>query len=294
MTDAVVRIQRARPLLGTLVALRVDGGVGQSEAEVEAAVEAAFARIAVVHAAMSFQQADSELSRLNASAVHSPQPVSPMLWRVLQASLALARASGGAFDPSVAARLVASGHLQPPSDAHAPDPAADWRDVRLLPGRRVSYCRPLWLDLGGIAKGYAVDLAVVALKAHGVGAGLVNAGGDLRVFGEMVETIHVRDSVDPTRGRPLLQVRDGAVATSSAYFSERNGRSALVDMRPGDATRATLGHDQSVTVSAPRTLWADALTKVVLVDPDASRPLLRRLHAQAVLLDRDGGMRALQ
>jgi thiamine biosynthesis lipoprotein ApbE len=87
----------------------------------------------------------------------------------------------------------------------------------------------------------------------------------------------------------LLQLRDGAVATSAGYFSTRDGRSALVDTR-GDGS---LGHDVSATVCAPRALWADALTKVVLADADAAVPLLRRLHAQAALLDGAGAPRIL-
>lgn len=277
--------QRARPLLGTLVAIRIAGAA----ADIDAAFEAAFARIVAVHRAMSFHDADSELSRLNRDAARAPRPVGPHLWRVLRASLALARASEGRFDPTIAARLVQSQHLPAPANAPAPDPHADWRDVRLLPGRRVRFDRPLWLDFGGIAKGYAVDLAVAALRAQDVRSGMVNAGGDLRVFGDAHETIRVRDPRDPVATRPLLQLRDGAVATSSGYFSALDGRTALLDGRSG----ARLGDDVSVSVCAPRALWADALTKIVLADADAALPLLHRLRAQAALLDATGRVRTL-
>lgn len=276
--------QRARPLLGTLVAIRIaDTG------NADAAFDAAFASVAAVHRAMSFHDAASELSRLNRDAVHAPQAVGASLWRVLRASLALARASDGRFDPTIAARLVQSRHLPAPTNAPAPDPHANWRDVHLLPGRRVHFDKPLWLDFGGIAKGYAVDLAVAALRAQGVRAGMVNAGGDLRVFGDMQQTIRVRDPRDPVATRPLLQLRDGAVATSAGYFSALAGETALVDARDG----ARLGDGVSVSVCAPRALWADALTKIVLADADAALPLLHRLHAQAALLDATGAVRTL-
>ena len=277
-----MRVERARPLLGTVVVLRAEG----TRACVERGVAHAFDAIADVQRAMSFHDPESELSRLNRHAFDEAQPVSTSTWRVLRAALALARASDGRFDPTIGGRLVAWRQLPAPAHAEV-DPRADWRDVELGRGRRVHYRRPLWLDLGGIAKGHAVDRAVTALRAAGVQAGVVNAGGDLRAFGDAVEVVHVRDPADPGRARPLLQLRDGAVATSAGYFSAHDGHSALVETRNG----RSLGHGVSVTVCAPRALWADALTKVVLADPDAATPLLRRLHAQAVVLDGDGPRR---
>jgi thiamine biosynthesis lipoprotein len=210
-------------------------------------------------------------------------------WRVLRAALALARASEGGFDPTVGGRLVASRHLPMPVDADAVDPTADWRDVELGRDRRVRFRKPLWLDLGGIAKGYAVDRAVTALRAAGVHGGVVNAGGDLRVFGDALEVVHVRDPATPSHARPLLHLRDGAAATSAGYFSAHDGQSALVGARHG----GRLGQDVSATVCAPRAVWADALTKIVLADADAALPLLRRLRAQAALLGIDGALRIL-
>jgi thiamine biosynthesis lipoprotein ApbE len=88
---------------------------------------------------------------------------------------------------------------------------------------------------------------------------------------------------------PLLQLREGALATSAGYFSTHEGRSALVDTRRA----ATLGHNVSISVCAPRAIWADALTKVVASEAADALPLLRRLHAQAALVDAAGGVRTL-
>ncbi|WP_460763355.1 FAD:protein FMN transferase [Lysobacter fragariae] len=279
-------MHRARPLLGTVVAIRAEG-----DAELDAAIDAAFAEIEAVHRAMSFHDADAELSRVNREAARAPQAVGALTWRVLCASVALARASDGRFDPTIAPALVRSGHLPTPVDAPPPAADASWRDIELLPNRRVHLRKSSWLDLGGIAKGFAVDRAVAALRARGVASGVVNAGGDLRVFGHRSETITVRDPNDPTQSRPLLQLHDGAVATSAAYFSvDTAGRSALIDTR----ATTTLGHRASVSVCAPRAIWADALTKPVLADGEAVLPLLRRLRAQAVVLHDDGRTQVLQ
>jgi len=282
--STIVRVERARPLLGTVVAVRVEGASGW----IDGAVERAFDAIADVQRRMSFHDPDSELSRLNRAAVHAPQVVSAPTWRVLRAALALARASDGRFDPTIGGRLVAWRQLPAP-DSTDVDPATTWRDVELGRERSVHFRKPLWLDLGGIAKGYAVDRAVAVLRAAGMRGGVVNAGGDLRAFGDALEVVHVREPNDPARSRPLLHLRDGAVATSAGYFSTRDGRSALVDTRRD----GSLGHDVSVTVCAPRALWADALTKVVLADAAAAVPLLQRLHAQAALLGGAGAPRIL-
>ena len=280
----VVRVERARPLLGTIVSMRVDGASGW----IDPAIERAFDAIADVQRRMSFHDPESELSRLNRAAAHAPQAVGASTWRVLRAALALARASDGRFDPTIGGRLVAWRQLPAPGPGDV-DPAADWRDVELGRACRVRYRKPLWLDLGGIAKGYAVDRAIAVLRAAGMRGGVVNAGGDLRAFGAAIEVVHVREPGDPARTRPLLHLREGAVATSAAYFSERDGRSALVDTRRG----GSLGHDGSVTVCAPRATWADALTKVVLADVHAARPLLRRLRAQAAVLRADGTLQVV-
>jgi len=295
-TTEVVRVERARPLLGTVVALRVEGDA----ARIEAAIDDAFSAVAAVQRCMSFHDPDSDLSQLNRAAAKTPQTVCAALWRVLHASLALARASDGRFDPSIGWQLVQWRQLPAPSDAGAIAADADWRDVELGRDRRVRFRRPLWLDLGGIAKGYAVDRAVAALRAAGMRSGVVNAGGDLRAFGDALETIRVRDPATPSQALPLLHLRNGAVATSAGYFSthavnghDADGRgrhSALVDTRSGES----LGAGVSVTVCAPRAIWADALTKVVLADAEAARPLLRRLHAQAAIVDMHGNARMLQ
>lgn len=270
-------LQRARPLLGTYVSIRTN----TTGEKAEAAVLAAFKTITDIQHRMSFHDPASELSKINREAHKEPQILSAPLRRVLRASLALARASKGRFDPTIAGQLVKWGHLPAPTTANI-DPNSTWRDVRVLDDGRIYFQRPLWIDLGGIAKGYAVDKAITSLQRNGITAGFVNAGGDLRVFGQR-ETIHVRDLVNLRKTLPLLHICNASVATSAGYFSKQRGRTALVHPSRG----TSLGHTCSVTVSAPRAIWADALTKVVLVTPSQAAPLLRRLRAQAVILSKE-------
>ncbi|MFP5465879.1 MAG: FAD:protein FMN transferase, partial [Gammaproteobacteria bacterium] len=175
--------------------------------------------------------------------------------------------SDGRFDVSVAPELLRHGYLPRHAGFAPPAPEASWRHIELLPGDRVRLARPLHLDLGGIAKGYAVDCAIGALQAAGVAAGRVNAGGDLRLFGGVEEAIHVRHPHAATRLLPLCQLGEGAVATSATYYTGRlmDGRtvSPLIDA----ATRQPCAGGRSVSVLAGRCAVADALTKVVYADP---------------------------
>lgn len=270
-------LQRARPLLGTVVSIRVPDADGA-----EAAIVAAFAEIARLQDELSAHAADSALAHLNAHAHLRAQPLHGALGRVLRASLALARASDGQFDPSVGGRLVAKGMRPRPAGIRA-DPRASWRDIRVHAGC-VQFQRPLWLDFGGIAKGYAVDRALRVLRMRGVRIACISAGGDLRLAGTR-EVLSVRDPRDPGRSWPVAQLADAAAATSAGSFSRRARDGELFDPRSG----RVLGRHCSATVIARRAIWADALTKVVLAAPRGSVPLLRRLGAEALLLDGRGG-----
>ena len=281
-------VRRARPLLGTLVEIEVDQG-----AQSEAAIGRAFDVIAQVQDLMSFHDPASELSRLNREALNVPVAVSEPTWQVLQAARRLSIASDGLFDITTASALVDRGFL--PTTARYIRPSAavgDWRHLELLPGRRVWFARPLCIDLGGIAKGFAVDRATEVLRAAGVRRGRVNAGGDLRVFGAGPEALHVRHPLQPGVLVPMPPL-EAAVATSAGYYQPRGhlGPAPVPIVHPetGELARG----QRSVTVYAPECMSADALTKVVYLDPARATPLLAAYGARAIVLEPepDGGCR---
>jgi thiamine biosynthesis lipoprotein len=239
-------LRRARPLLGTLVEV---GLAPASEACADAALHAAFAALADVQAALSRFEPHSELSRFHALPCGAGMAVGDDMAVVLGAAQALRAASDGVFDVSLGT---------------APD---GWR----LDGRCLHKLDPRTrLDLGGIGKGHAVDRAIDALIAEGCSAGWVNAGGDLRVFGDVDLPLALRDE---HRGgaRRVGSLRDGAFATSRFGAGARSRASAP---QPVHA---------HASVAAPLCLWADALTKVVAVSGDTAHPLLFRHAAQAWL-----------
>jgi len=246
---ADLEVRRARPLLGTVVEIRAtartprkpDPAFAELEiARLHTAIDTAFNQVELVHQLMSYQDPDSELSRLNRCEANIPQGVNPHTYQVLTAAVGFARLSGGAFDPCVASQF------------------ASWEDIELLSGYRVRFKRRLRIDLGGIAKGYAVDVATQKMQSANVDEILINAGGDLRVAGTRVHEICLRHPQAPTVGVNPLQLRNGALASSGAYFSP-----ALLEPR----TQEPYTGSDAVSVRAGDCMTADALTKVVLFAP---------------------------
>jgi len=274
-----MRTRRARPLLGTLVDIRVDHGSvdGVDEARALAAIEAAFAEIADVHRLMSFHEAASDVSRINRDASRAPVVVDSRTHEVIALALAFARESQGRFDPTIAAELVTWNLLPRPGNAPVPAIDADWRDIELCEDGRIRANRPLWIDLCGIAKGYAVDRAIDRLRAFGIDDACVNAGGDLRRIGRRTEPVHIRTAAAPHRPVRTLLLGEGSIASSGSYFERAHV----------DAMRRTPMRERCVSVVADRCVVADALTKIVMCDADAAMPLLDAWNAEALVFDGD-------
>ncbi len=273
-------MERTQPLLGTFVRIRVDGVPTPTAHD---RIEAAFLAVQELHRLMSFHQADSDVSRLNRDASAAPVLVNSHTYAVLARSLELSAASAGLFDITVAAELVAGGLLPPPAGAPVADAGASWRDIELLGGNLVRFKRPLWIDLGGIAKGYAVDVAMRQLSPEAAAKWCINAGGDLRVGGPWTERVLLRVPAHPVEQLPMVELRDTSLASSAA----------VVSAHIHGSNRRTVGADRFVSVIARDCIVADALTKVVLADPAAAVHILRRCHATAHLYDPGVGWQML-
>ena len=233
-------LRRARPLRGTLVV------VGVAHADEALAIDAAFDAVELTQAWLSRFDPGSDISRFNALPCGQALAVHPLTRQVLAAARHLRRASGGLFDISLGS---------------GPE---DWALQGRWLHKRSAGVR---LDLGGIGKGQAVDLAVQALRRAGCRAGWVNAGGDLRVFGDLDLPLQLRCEYGGGV-RAFGHLREGAFATSA--------------FGPGHRARlAQGGAPVQVSVAAPLGLWADALTKVVAASGNPAHPLLARHRAQA-------------
>ena len=287
--------RRCRPLLGTFVEItaqwsaglrpgslsHVAGSTPDRRSALQDAVNAAFAAIEHIQNLLSAHDEASELSRLNREAALRPVAVSRETFEVLRRAMRLAKESGGAFDCTVAPKLARWGLR--PANLKRKNPG-NWRDVQLLRGRKVRFLRPLALDLGGIAKGYAVDAAIGVLRSHGVRAAVVNAGGDLRMFGSQPAMIHLRHPAQPQAFTHTFSLHEGALATSSPCFTERDWRGQSVSHLVNSSNGEAIIGNVSVTVRARECWLADALTKVVLNAPRRAKRLLAKYEAEAFML----------
>ena len=289
--EAALEHVRARPLLGTIVEI---AATGAALGPVQAAIERAFLAVEKVQALMSYHDRQSDVSRINRFAHECAIAVSEHTWRVLTAAQSLAEASGGLFDITVAPTLTKLGFLPRHADFPRISGHGNWRHVELLSDNRVQLTRKLRIDLSGIAKGYAVDLAVQALALSGMTAGRVNAGGDLRLFGESAQAIHVRQPNAPTRTLALVELTHGAAATSAGYYAIRRHHGRIVTPLIHPHTRIACAAGRSVTILAEDCMTADALTKIVYADPQRAISVLNHFNARALMVESDsltGGCR---
>jgi thiamine biosynthesis lipoprotein len=240
--------------MGTIIAISAEANTAQSAL---CGVEWAFAAIAQVERLMHPTRSGSDLLAIQQGPRGRPLDVHAWTWEILALSQRLNQASSGAFDPCL------------------PDGAGRIADLELGPPHCVIAHLPLHLDLGGIAKGYAVDRALEALRAAGCRCGLVNAGGDLAVFGADSHCVVIRN-----HGRDsIVELNNAALATSDvcgpARPAVKRGYYEGVNRRAITAGR--------VSVLAPSAAIADALTKCVLADPGTmTASLLEAFDAKLV------------
>jgi len=254
MSEPPDPISRLRPLLGTFVAIEIPGDCPLPTET----LEAAFGAIGRVETLMHPQRDGSDVARINAASVGQAIAVDAWTLEVLELAQRLNRESGGAFDPCLP---LGQGRM---------------RDISLLDSC-VTLRRRVALDLGGIAKGYAVDRAVEELRQRGASSGLVNAGGDLRVFGAAARTIQARR---PDGGAVDIPLRDGAIAVSAP----RAGASPPEHRGHYHGDTGTPVDGRGVVVVAPTAAEADALCKCALLcEPALLGPLLQAHAAQLIL-----------
>jgi FAD:protein FMN transferase len=235
--DGVARCQ-LRPGLGTFIAVQADA---DSPEAVMSAIRCAYAAIATVEAIMHPTRSGSDLLAIHHASIGASVAIHAWTWEVLALCKRLNTASNGLFDPclpAIAGRIA---------------------DLELASSHRVIAHAPMHIDLGGIAKGFAVDRALAVLQAKDCHAGLVNAGGDLAVFGHRSHDIFLRNRSGTDR---VLRLANAALATSDAGRVDRpvehRGYYHGLNRRKISAGR--------ISVRAAHAAIADGLTKCLLAD----------------------------
>ncbi len=268
-------------MLGTLVEIALDG---TDEVSLHRAAGEAFAAMERVHRLMSFHSDGSDVTRLNRGAHHAAVEVDAATWEVLALADRVSRATQGVFDITIGGRMMTR-HALPRMTSQGQDSAACFRDIELMPGNRVFFRRALAIDLGGIAKGYAVDRAVDVLKAHAGVSGWVNAGGDLRAFGEKSVRVQIRNPGNPSQIGATAMLRDAALATTARYARSSGLPTNGLILHPRGA--ALPRRPRSASVRATTCALADALAKAVYLMKDNARSALSNFGASGFLLSHD-------
>lgn len=242
-------------------------------------VNAAFAMIAHIHARMSFHEPASDLAAIRNALPGERIAVDRETVEVLRTALALHEATNGLFDIAVGRKLVGSGFLPKEGVGPLRQYDATTADIAIEDDTHVRVERRMLVDLGGIAKGYAVDRAVEVLAEHGVPHGLVNAGGDLRAFGPIDWTIGLRDADNLVRSS--MTIRHCAMASSANLDNRRRLRGRQHTPHIGRNGQPVLAQ-QRTTVTAEWCVIADAMTKVAMVDPDLADIILSEFKGRVV------------
>jgi thiamine biosynthesis lipoprotein len=299
-------ICRSETLMGTLVSVQIlEPAAGGGGDAAEAAIAEAFEWFRRVEAVCTRFNPDSELMRL-AAQIGRPVEVSPILFEAVQFALAVAEETAGAFDPTLGIAMETRGFNREYSTGHVQDSLQmehraatfksgerGYRHVTVDAARRtITIDQPLVLDLGGVAKGLAVDTAAKALQPFGDFA--IDAGGDLYLGGRNAEhepwSVGIRHPRLYDQMIETVRVSDKAVCTSGDY--ERVGTSGarhLVDPRGGGESTLSA----SATVIAPTAILADALaTAAFVLGPTAGIELLARVGVEGVIFSADMDRRA--
>ncbi|MCC7259298.1 MAG: FAD:protein FMN transferase [Gammaproteobacteria bacterium] len=237
-------------------------------------ISSAMAEFDRIEAGMSTYREDSEISRLNARAASGPVPVSADLFDIVTRSIELSEFSGGAFDITYESvgQLYDFRRRQRPSEAEiaAHLPQISYRHLRLDPvARTIAYDTPgTRINLGGIAKGWAVERVIAQLRAAGVRHALATAGGDTRLLGDRRGepwVVGVRDPDDAARLITRLALDDEAISTSGDYerFFDEGGERYhhILDPKTGRSAHGV----RSVTIVGPDAVMTEGLTKTVFI-----------------------------
>lgn len=244
----------------------------------------------------------SELSRLNREAPHGWVDASDEMLDLLSRSVRMGDLTGGAFDITYASvgRYYDFRKGQRPDAALIEEklPAIDYHHVEVdWPHHRVRFLHPaVYVDLGGIAKGYAVDRCIDLLVRNGISEASVAAGGDSRILGDrrgQPWNVGIADPRHEGQVTALLPLMDTAVSTSGDYerYYEEDGvrYHHILDPATGDSARRSM----SVTILGPEASFTDALsTAVFVLGPDKGLELINRLDGiDAIIVGADGVMR---
>ncbi|MDA0738897.1 MAG: FAD:protein FMN transferase [Nitrospirae bacterium] len=293
-----VLIKRSQMLMGTLVWV---SAVAPNEPEAQKAATAGLGEIRRLEEILSTWIPESELSRVNAGAGETPIDVSLETIEVLEKSLEMDRLTEGGFNiaigPAVEAWNVSrEGRIPTQEELDAVRPLLKLGNLQLDSGSRQVFLKVpgMRLDIGGIGKGYAADLAANVMMQAGATAGVVAISGDIKTFGRMPDGERFVFGIQhPRREGALLgqlELEDEAVSTAGDYqrFFIKDGIRYHHILDPRTLHPARLS--QSVTVMAKEGVVADGLdTGIFVMGPEKGMALIESLEGVEGVIVGGGG-----
>jgi len=287
-------LERCKPLLGTFVEVslsfmdKIDSqqSCDKSLAQFSSIL---FDEIERIHDLLGFHHVNSELTRLNQHMLVGTvedYAISSDLAFVLETAKTFYQDSAGLFDVTIAPHLIKSGLLPNHLNINIKKTASFgcFSNV-LLSDHKITTTKPLCIDLGGIAKGYAVDSAFTKLPPYVKCT--INAGGDMRSNEWRTQLVSIKYA-KRTGALKSIEMKDQSVASSGSYYNSEH--SAIIQPLLGQEKRIK----GSVSVFASQAIIADALTKIVaLCSPKQTKELLNKHNAKGIVVGRFGFLKQL-
>jgi thiamine biosynthesis lipoprotein len=273
-------MKRSRVLLGTFVEVLIDIPITNKKQNefLQSICNVVFKEMEIVQELMSIHTKTSEISKINGiSSKCHPFKITlhPWTYEVLLIAKNISEITGGIFDCGIGQHL---------SNKNKDTSFAGIRDIEFKDGHQILIPKSIQLDLGGVAKGYAVDRGIEILKRFGIERAIINAGGDLRVYGAINEKIFIQQRDFRDEWILLGELTDGAVATTGSLFKVKKDQKRMARViHP--ITGKEIKSQLSYSVVAPSCVVADGLTKALAIEKNINAPYFKKLQAVPIIVE---------
>lgn len=282
-------------LMDTLTTITV---VADSEKKAESGIDAAFLEIKKLEKLISFWDPESEISSVNKNAGVLPVKVSPQTLDLIQYALYISEKTDGAFDPTIGPVIRQWDFKKQKKPAPAKLGEAlklvNYREMKIDGKNSTAYLakKGMSFDTGGIAKGYAADLAEKVLKSKGIKAGLIAIAGDIKGFGRKPDgkgwIVAIRNPRE-SKGNELLakiELLDEAISTSGDYeryfFEDGKRFHHILNPETGYPARGI----QSVSIVAPKGVSTDGFsTGIFIMGPEKGTKKMKELGLDGIIVE---------
>jgi FAD:protein FMN transferase len=277
-------MRRNKPMLGTFVELWIEEDRYTNPEQMAFNQEignVVYQQMEKVQTLMSSHDTSSEIAQLNRLSKTAPGIICslhPWTYEVLMIAQKVFKETGGLFDCGIGQ------HSPTYLRSSNQDQEGGMGSIDLLENQQIRLNQPVHIDLGGIAKGYAVDRGIEVLKNFDIKHALINAGGDLRIIGGIEQSIYLKESLHGDTYIYMGKLKDGAVATSSTRFGRDNkkgGMSYLIHPKTGEC----IEDDLSYSIVASTCVVADCLTKALAIEKNIHAPYFETFGAIPIIVE---------